>query len=94
MTCAFDAPRVRAVWTSSSGTARIAETTTGLIRPELTVAQRAAEVVRLTQLAEQSDRVEGAIPGLRMNLESAEADLAAYEHQLASRPMLARVAAR
>ena len=72
----------------------IAETTTGLIRPELTVAQRAAEVVRLTQLAEQSDRVEGAIPGLRMNLESAEADLAAYEHQLASRPMLARVAAR
>jgi Protein of unknown function (DUF2799) len=72
----------------------ITETTTGLIRPDLTVAQRAAEVVELTQLAQEGDRVERSLPSLQMELQLAEADLAAYEHQLASRPMLARVAVR
>jgi hypothetical protein len=74
----------------------ITQTSIALIRPELSVADRAAYVVELTHLAEESERIERAIPGLRVNVETAEADLFAYESHLASRPMTgaSRVAAR
>jgi hypothetical protein len=74
----------------------ITHTTTDLIRPDLSVADRAASVVELSRLSSESERVERSIPALRMNLESAEAELFAYQSRLASRPASTRalVAAR
>jgi hypothetical protein len=68
----------------------ITQTSIALIRPELSVVDRAAYVVELTHLAEESERIERSLPGLRMNIETAEADLIAYESHLASRPMTTR----
>jgi hypothetical protein len=68
----------------------IAETSISLIRSDISAVDRAAMVVELTQLAKESERVERAIPSLRMDVAAAEAELGSYEAQLASRPMLAR----
>jgi hypothetical protein len=64
----------------------IAQTAASLIRPELTVAERAARVIELTRLNEESERVERSLPALRSNVDIADAELMAYETQLASRP--------
>ena len=78
------------------GAARLAisRTATSLVRPDLTVAERAERVVEIQRLSEESERIERAIPGLRSNVEIAEADLFDYESRLASRPLATRVAAR
>lgn len=65
----------------------ITHAATNLIRPDLSVADRAALVVEMTRLNEESERVERSLPALRMRVDIAEADLAAYEAQLASRPV-------
>ena len=74
----------------------ITQTSIALIRPELSVIDRAAYVVELTHLSEESERIERSLPGLRMGVETAEAELMAYESHLASRPSMgvSRVAAR
>ncbi len=72
----------------------IAAAAASLVRPDLGVEDRAALVIRLTQLSGESERVESVIPALRVSLEMAEADLAAYQSQLAERPMSARIATR
>lgn len=69
----------------------IAETSIDLIRSDVSAVDRAAMVVELTQLTKEGERVERAIPALRMDVLAAEADLDAYEAELASRPMLASV---
>jgi hypothetical protein len=63
----------------------IGQTAASLIRPDLSVADRAAAVVELTRLNEESERVERSLPALRTHVDIAEAELAAYEVQLASR---------
>jgi hypothetical protein len=68
----------------------IAQTSLDLVRPELTVADRAVRVVELAQLTEENRLIERAIPGLRMDVAAAEAELDGYETQLASRPTLVR----
>jgi hypothetical protein len=65
----------------------VAHAAASLVRPDLTVAERAAFVVELTRLSGESDLIERAIPALRTDLEIAEAELAAYRSQLASRPL-------
>jgi len=67
---------------------------TALVRPDISIAERAAHVVDLTRLSDESERIERAIPALRTSLDIAEAELAAYQSQLASRPWPALVAAR
>jgi hypothetical protein len=72
----------------------ITQTAALLIRPELSVADRAAAVVELQRLNEESERVERSLPALRTGVDIAEAELAAYETQLASRSTRPLVAAR
>ena len=74
----------------------ITQSSIDLIRSEMSAVDRAALVVEITQLSAESDRIERALPGLRRDVDLAEADLAAYEAQLASQPVLtrARVAVR
>jgi hypothetical protein len=75
--------------------AAIAHASAALIRPDLSVADRAAYVVQLSQLAEESERIERTIPRLRTDLDIARAELGDYEVRLASRPMTpAQVAVR
>jgi hypothetical protein len=64
----------------------ISHAATSLIRPDLTVTERAALVVEMTRLNEESERVERSLPALRTNVDIADAELMAYETQLASRP--------
>lgn len=63
----------------------ISVTTVSLIRPDLSVSQRAAQVVELMRLGEESERIERSLPGLRQDVDLAQADLYAYETRLASR---------
>jgi len=67
-----------------------------LVRPDLTVSERIAYVVDLKRLAEEGEAIERSIPGLRMNIDLAAADLESYETQLAALPAFstAQVAAR
>jgi hypothetical protein len=67
-----------------------------LVRPDLTVSERIAYVVDLKRLAEEGEAIERSIPGLRMNIDLAAADLEDYETQLAALPAFstAQVAAR
>lgn len=74
----------------SSVKAGITHAAAALVRPDLTVADRAAYVVELTRLAEEGERIERSLPGLRMNVDIAQAELAEYESQQASRPMPTR----
>ena len=74
--------------------AETAHAATMLIRPDLSVAERAALVVDLTRLSNESDRIEQTLPPLRMNLDIAEAELADYQVHLASLPLPAHIAAR
>ena len=67
---------------------------TALIRPDLTVAERAKLVVELTRLSEESDRIERALPPLQSTLDIAWAELNDYERELALRSYPARIAAR
>lgn len=64
----------------------IALATAALVRPDLTIAERTAYVVDLKRLAEEGEAIERSIPGLRMNIDLAAADLSDYETQLASLP--------
>ncbi|MDP3740581.1 MAG: DUF2799 domain-containing protein [Hyphomonadaceae bacterium] len=74
----------------------ITQTATAIIRPDLTVAERAAQVVELTRLTEEGERIERSIPALRTNVDIAEAELHDYETHLASRalPVRSQVAVR
>jgi hypothetical protein len=56
---------------------------TALVRPDISVAQRAAHVVDLTHLSDESERIERSIPARRTNLDIAEPELPAYHSQLA-----------
>lgn len=74
----------------------IAQTSITLVRPDLSVTERAAQVVELTHLSDEFERIERSIPALRSHVEAAEAELGSYQAQLASRSQVSRalVAAR
>ena len=66
--------------------ARLTQTAAAILSPDISVIDRAMLVTQVKDLAEESERIERSMPALRTNLDVAQADLAAYETQLASRP--------
>src|SRR5689334_5153962 len=72
--------------------ARLTQTAVAILSPSLSVIDRATLIAQVKDLSEESERIERSMPALRTNLDVAQAELATYERQLASRPAL--VAAR